>query len=188
MGSERKAYDPKVTLKQVEYLQKPNFSKEKWSKICCLVVFDLVTLHLQNWNAYIRFCRSLAANTVFAIILPLCHLEMLFSFYREWLCPTWQVHGQTDERFVPVWGGVTGVGQKTHPVSLGTISGPHLAPVDHVLIPFLHRFGLDTWIDVWWSVEMDGVSVKFGKMSARTVAFIRGQCIKSGVKCKTLIH
>lgn len=58
--------------------------------------------------------------------------------------PTWQVHGQTDERFVPVRGPVAGVGEETHPVSLGTVSGPHLSPVDHKFIPFLHRLGNDT--------------------------------------------
>lgn len=46
MGSKRKAHNPQVTLKQMEYLQKPYLSKEKLPKICSLVVFDFVTHHL----------------------------------------------------------------------------------------------------------------------------------------------
>lgn len=42
---------------------------------------------------------------------------------------------------------VAGVGQETHPVGLGSVGGPHLSPVDHVLIPVLHRLGGDTWVE-----------------------------------------
>lgn len=80
------------------------------------------------------------------------------------MSPTWQLHGQTDERFVPVGGAVIGVGQETHPVSLSTVGGPHLPPIDHIFIPFLHRLGHDTLMEVWWSVQR----VTFGTTSART--------------------
>lgn len=61
--------------------------------------------------------------------------------------PTWQVQGEADEGFVAVRGAIAGVGQETHPVSLGSVGGPHLPPVDHVLIPVLHRLGGDTWVE-----------------------------------------
>ena len=38
--------------------------------------------------------------------------------------------GDTDERFIPVGRTVTGVGEHTHPVSLGSVCNPHLAAVD----------------------------------------------------------
>lgn len=60
---------------------------------------------------------------------------------------TWHVHGQTDERFVFVRGPVASVGKETHPVSLGTIGGPHLSPVNHIFISFPHRLGANTWIN-----------------------------------------
>lgn len=44
-------------------------------------------------------------------------------------------------------GPVAGVGQETHPVSLGTVGGPHLSPVDHIFVPVLHRLGGDTWVE-----------------------------------------
>lgn len=63
------------------------------------------------------------------------------------LASTWQVHGETDERLVPVRGPVAGVGQETHPVGLGAVGGPHLPPVNHILVPFLHRLGHDACSD-----------------------------------------
>lgn len=44
-------------------------------------------------------------------------------------------------------GPIAGVGQETHPVSLGSVGGPHFSPVDHILIPVLHRLGGDTWVE-----------------------------------------
>ena len=38
--------------------------------------------------------------------------------------------GDTDERLIPVDRAVTGVGEHTHPVSLGAVCNPHLATVD----------------------------------------------------------
>lgn len=43
-----------------------------------------------------------------------------------------------------MWRPVAGVGEETHPVSLDTVGGPHLSPVDHIFIPFLHCLGHDT--------------------------------------------
>lgn len=72
--------------------------------------------------------------------------NFLFPALTGKLRPTWQLHGQAKEGFVPVRGAVAGVGQETHPVSLGAVGGPHLAPVDYVVIPVLHRLGGDTWV------------------------------------------
>ena len=38
--------------------------------------------------------------------------------------------GDTDERFILVGRTVTGVGEHTHPVSLGAVCNPHLAAID----------------------------------------------------------
>lgn len=44
-------------------------------------------------------------------------------------------------------GPVAGVGQETHPVRLGSVGGPHLSPVDHILLPVLHGLGGDAWVE-----------------------------------------
>ena len=56
---------------------------------------------------------------------------------------TWQIHGQTDERFVLVRLPCPRVGEQTHPVSLSPVRNPHFTSVDDQIVSPLHSISVD---------------------------------------------
>ena len=100
-------------------------------------------MHLRN-TVQNKCCGHLS------VVVKQQQLQFMTLIYRERSGEntdsffTGQIHGQADEWFIAVRRPVAGVSQQTHPVRLRAIGGPHLPPVDHVLVPLPHSFGHDT--------------------------------------------